>query len=403
MDAIGGIAQANKQNNQKMLDFYKNAAKQSIEALGGTTQGASNTPAATTTPSSVSPTPSAAGEILPSQKGNLKDYKKFMGYNSLNMTSKMVLDDAVQSLQKAMSDMAKIAKGVQVALSKSVDGKLGHDVQHMLIAAKSAAKKLYGSEAYNEAITKAHKYAKIIDQLPMPTEAQQKEMAALAAKQAFNKTHSFTQQTTDADRNKFKYATDKFLSDQAKADVAAIPNTLQNGKFAKTKHKNKFEQELGEGGDSFKKYSGMAYGLMKSSNKGLATKAQNIAVAVANGQMEGSKAISLLQSMDAMQKVKDYTDPKSEPPAYTGIHSDDIQGFSFAARSESGGNAYASLNGQLRQNQKLSAKNKKLMDDINKAFALPEVKAKDNLTVHAASAFADWWHVYEQGVRFDIF
>lgn len=55
MDAIGGIAQANKQNSQKMLDFYKNAAKQSIEALGGTTQGASNTPAATTIPSSVSP------------------------------------------------------------------------------------------------------------------------------------------------------------------------------------------------------------------------------------------------------------------------------------------------------------------------------------------------------------
>lgn len=330
-----------------------------------------------------------------------------MGYNSLNMTSKMVLDDAVQSLQKAMSDMnldvadmAKITKGVQVALSKSVDGKLGHDVQHMLIAAKSAAKKLYGSEAYNEAITKAHKYAKIIDQLPMPTEAQQKEMAALAAKQAeyekqqaFNKTHSFTQQTTDADRNKFKYATDKFLSDQAKADVAAIPNTLQNGKFAKTKHKNKFEQELGEGGDSFKKYSGMAYGLMKSSNKDLATKAQNIAVAVANGQMEGSKAISLLQSMDAMQKVKDYTDPKSEPPAYTSIHSDGIHNSGTfkasalppdpkAAVMQYTGNAYASLNGQLRQNQKLSAKNKKLMDDINKAFALPEVKAKDNLTVY---------------------
>lgn len=407
MDAIGGIAQATKQGNQKMLDFYKNAAKQSIEALGGTAQGASNMPAATTTPSSVSPTPSAAGEILPSQKGNLKDYKKFMGYNSLNMTSKMVLDDAVQSLQKAMSDMnldvadmAKITKGVQVALSKSVDGKLGPDVQHMLIAAKSAAKKLYGSEAYNEAITKAHKFAKIIDQLPTPTEAQQKEMAARAAKQAeyekqqaFNKTHSFTQQTTDADRNKFKYATDKFLSDQAKADVAAIPNTLQNGKFAKTKHKNKFEQELGEGGDSFKKYSGMAYGLMKSSNKDLATKAQNIAVAVANGQMEGSKAISLLQSMDAMQKVKDYTDPKSEPPAYTSIHSGDIHNSgTFKASAlppdpkvaviQYTGNAYASLNGQLRQNQKLSAKNKKLMDDINKAFALPEVKAKDNLTVY---------------------
>lgn len=344
-----------------------------IAAMSAAT--ATPTPAATTTPSSVSPTPSAAGEILPSQKGNLKDYKKFMGYNSLNMTSKMVLDDAVQSLQKAMSDMnldvadmAKITKGVQVALSKSVDGKLGPDVQHMLIAAKSAAKKLYGSEAYNEAITKAHKYAKIIDQLPMPTEAQQKEMAALAAKQAeyekqqaFNKTHSFTQQqTTDADRNKFKYATDKFLSDQAKADVAAIPNTLQNGKFAKTKHKNKFEQELGEGGGWFKKYSGMAYGLMKSSNKDLATKAQNIAVAVANGQMEGSKAISLLQSTDAMQKVKDYTDPKSEPPAYTSIHSDDIHNSGTfkasalppdpkAAVMQYTGNAYASLNGQLRR------------------------------------------------------
>ena len=139
--------------------------------------------------------------------------------------------------------------------------------------------------------------------------------------------------------------------------------------------------------------SGMAYGLMKSSNKDLATKAQNIAVAVANGQMEGSKAISLLQSMDAMQKVKDYTDPKSEPPAYTSIHSDDIHNSGTfkasalppdpkAAVMQYTGNAYASLNGQLRQNQKLSAKNKKLMDDINKAFALPEVKAKDNLTVY---------------------
>lgn len=88
MDAIGGIAQATKQGNQKMLDFYKNAAKQSIEALDGTMQGASNTPAATTTPSSVSSTPSqatsASGEILPSQKGNLKDYKNFTGYDQQN-------------------------------------------------------------------------------------------------------------------------------------------------------------------------------------------------------------------------------------------------------------------------------------------------------------------------------
>lgn len=68
----------------------------------------------------------------------------------------------------------------------------------------------------------------------------------------------------------------------------------------------------------------MAYGLMNSGNKDLATKAQNIAVAVANGQMDKRKAISLLRSMDAMQKVKDYTDPKNEPPAFTGIHNDAI-------------------------------------------------------------------------------
>lgn len=335
---LRSIAQATKQGNQKMLDFYKNAAKQSIEALGGTMQGASNTPAAATTPSSVSSTPSqatsASGEILPSQKGNLKDYKNFTGYDKLNMTSKMVLDDAVQSLQKAMSDMnldvadmAKVTKGVQTALSKSVDGKLGADVQHMLTAAKNAAKSLYGSKAYNDNMVKALKYAKQIEQQPMPAEVQQKEAAKQAEyqkQQEFKNTHSYTQQTTDADRKKFKQSTDKFLSDEARANVAAIPTTLQNGKFIKTKHKNKFEQELGEGGESFKRYSGMAYGLMNSSDKSLATKAQNIAVAVANGQMEGSEAISLLRSMDAMGKVKDYTDPKNEPPAFTSIHNDAI-------------------------------------------------------------------------------
>lgn len=411
MDAIGGIAQANKQGNQKMLDFYKNAAKQSIEALGGATPGASNTPAATTTSSSVSPAPSqapsqapsASGEILPNQKGNLKDYKNFTGYDKLSMTSKMVLDDAVQSLQKAMSDMnlddadmAKVTKGVQTALSKSVDGKLGADVQHMLTAAKNAAKSLYGSEAYNNNMVKALKYAKQIEQQSIPVEVQQKEAAKQAdyqKQQEFKNTHSYTQQTTDTDRNKFKYKTDKFLSDQAKADVAAIPSTLQNGKFAKTKHKSKFEQELGEGGDSFKKYSGMAYGLMNSSDKDLATKAQNIAVAVANGQMDGSKAISLLRSMDAMQKVKDYTGPKNEPPAFTSIHNNAVHNsgaFNASALPQSirkaikqyTGPAYAQINGQLRAGEKLRKANQDVVNKLNEAFAQPEVKAKENFTVY---------------------
>lgn len=414
MDAIGGIAQATKQGNQKMLDFYKNAAKQSIEALGGTVQGASNTPAATTTLSSVSSTPSqapstpsqapsASGEILPSQKGNLKDYKNFTGYDKLNMTSKMVLDDAVQSLQKAMSDMnldvadmAKVTKGVQTALSKSVDGKLGADVQHMLTAAKNAAKSLYGSKAYNDNMVKAFKYAKQIEQQPTPAEVQQKEAAKQAEyqkQQEFKNTPSYTQQTTDADRNKFDYAMKKFLTDEAKADVAAIPNTLQNGKFLKTKHKNKFEQELGEGGESYKKYSGMAYGLMNSSDKNLATKAQNIAMAVANGQMDGSKAISLLRSMDAMGKVKDYTDPKNEPPAFTSIHNDAVHNTGvFKASSlsqpiknaikEYTGPAYAQINGTLRTGKKLGKANQDVVNKLNEAFAQPEVKAKENFTVY---------------------
>lgn len=230
-----------------------------------------------------------------------------------------------------VADMAKVTKGIQEALSKSVEGKLGAGVQHMLTAAKNAAKSLYGSKAYNDNMVKALKYAKQIEQQPTPAEMAQKETTAKAKKQAqqkkqqeFNNSHSYTQQTTDADRNKFKQSTDKFLSDEARANVAAIPNTLQNGKFSKTKHKSAFEQELGEGGESFKKYSGMAYGLMNSSDKSLVTKAQNIAVAVANGQMDGSEAISLLRSMDAMGKVKDYTDPKNEPPAFTSIHNDAI-------------------------------------------------------------------------------
>ena len=407
MDAIGGIAQATKQGNQKMLDFYKNAAKQSIEALGGTVQGASNTPAATTTPSSVSSTPSqatsASGEILPSQKGNLKDYKNFTGYDKLNMTSKMVLDDAVQSLQKAMSDMnldvadmAKVTKGVQTALSKSVDGKLGADVQHMLTAAKNAAKSLYGSKAYNDNMVKALKYAKQIEQQPMPAEVQQKEAAKQAEyqkQQEFKNTHSYTQQTTDADRKKFKQSADKFLSDEARANVAAIPTTLQNGKFIKTKHKNKFEQELGEGGESFKRYSGMAYGLMNSSDKSLATKAQNIAVAVANGQMEGSEAISLLRSMDAMGKVKDYTDPKNEPPAFTSIYNDAIHDsgvFKASSLSQSiknaikeyTGPAYAQINGALRTGKKLGSNKQNVVNKLNEAFAQPEAKANENFTVY---------------------
>ena len=422
MDAIGGIAQATKQGNQKMLDFYKNAAKQSIEALGGTVQGASNTPAATTTPSSVSSTPSqatsASGEILPSQKGNLKDYKNFTGYDKLNMTSKMVLDDAVQSLQKAMSDMnldvadmAKVTKGVQTALSKSVDGKLGADVQHMLTAAKNAAKSLYGSKAYNGNMVKALKYAKQIEQQPMPAEVQQKEAAKQAEYQAeyqkqqeFKNTHSYTQRTTDADRKKFKQSADKFLSDEARANVAAIPTTLQNGKFIKTKHKNKFEQELGEGGESFKRYSGMAYGLMNSSDKSLATKAQNIAVAVANGQMEGSEAISLLRSMDAMGKVKDYTDPKNEPPAFTSIYNDAIHDsgvFKASSLSQSiknaikeyTGPAYAQINGALRTGKKLGSNKQNVVNKLNEAFAQPEAKANENFTVYRGITSSQLQHL----------
>lgn len=418
MDAIGGIAQATKQGNQKMLDFYKNAAKQSIEALGGTVQGASNTPAATTTPSSVSSTPSqatsASGEILPSQKGNLKDYKNFTGYDKLNMTSKMVLDDAVQSLQKAMSDMnldvadmAKVTKGVQTALSKSVDGKLGADVQHMLTAAKNAAKSLYGSKAYNDNMVKALKYAKQIEQQPMPAEVQQKEAAKQAEyqkQQEFKNTHSYTQQTTDADRKKFKQSADKFLSDEARANVAAIPTTLQNGKFIKTKHKNKFEQELGEGGESFKRYSGMAYGLMNSSGKSLATKAQNIAVAVANGQMEGSEAISLLRSMDAMGKVKDYTDPKNEPPAFTSIYNDAIHDsgvFKASSLSQSiknaikeyTGPAYAQINGALRTGKKLGSNKQNVVNKLNEAFAQPEAKANENFTVYRGITSSQLQHL----------
>lgn len=418
MDAIGGIAQATKQGNQKMLDFYKNAAKQSIEALGGTVQGASNTPAATTTPSSVSSTPSqatsASGEILPSQKGNLKDYKNFTGYDKLNMTSKMVLDDAVQSLQKAMSDMnldvadmAKVTKGVQTALSKSVDGKLGADVQHMLTAAKNAAKSLYGSKAYNDNMVKALKYAKQIEQQPMPAEVQQKEAAKQAEyqkQQEFKNTHSYTQQTTDADRKKFKQSADKFLSDEARANVAAIPTTLQNGKFIKTKHKNKFEQELGEGGESFKRYSGMAYGLMNSSDKSLATKAQNIAVAVANGQMEGSEAISLLRSMNAMGKVKDYTDPKNEPPAFTSIYNDAIHDsgvFKASSLSQSiknaikeyTGPAYAQINGALRTGKKLGSNKQNVVNKLNEAFAQPEAKANENFTVYRGITSSQLQHL----------
>jgi hypothetical protein len=380
--------------------------------------GASNTPAATTTPSSVSSTPSqatsASGEILPSQKGNLKDYKNFTGYDKLNMTSKMVLDDAVQSLQKAMSDMnldvadmAKVTKGVQTALSKSVDGKLGADVQHMLTAAKNAAKSLYGSKAYNDNMVKALKYAKQIEQQPMPAEVQQKEAAKQAEyqkQQEFKNTHSYTQQTTDADRKKFKQSTDKFLSDEARANVAAIPTTLQNGKFIKTKHKNKFEQELGEGGESFKRYSGMAYGLMNSSDKSLAIKAQNIAVAVANGQMEGSEAISLLRSMDAMGKVKDYTDPKNEPPAFTSIHNDAIHDsgvFKASSLSQSiknaikeyTGPAYAQINGALRTGKKLGSNKQNVVNKLNEAFARPEVKAKENFTVYRGITSSQLQHL----------
>lgn len=420
MDAVDGIIAAKKQGNQKMLDFYKYAAGQSIKALGGTVPGASNTPAATTTPSSVSPTPSASsassasGEILPSQKGNLKDYKKFTGYDKLNMTSKMTLDDAVQSLQKAMSDMnidvadmAKVTKGLQIALSKSVDGKLGPDVQHMLKAAKNAVKSLYGSQAYNDNLAKAFKYAKQIEQQPTPAEVKQKEAAAQAEYQKqleFKNTHSFTQQTTEAGRKIFDNAMNKFLTDDAKADVAAIPNTLQNGKFTKTKHKSKFESQLGEGEGHAKKISGMAYGLMNGSDKDIAIKAQNIAVAVANGQMDKDKAASLLRSMDAMQKVKDYTDPKNEPPAFTSIHNDAIHNSGVfksstlpeplkKAITRYTGQAYASLNHALRTNKKMSKSTQDIANKLNEAFAQPEAKAKENFTVYRGISSTQLQHL----------
>lgn len=404
-EILGGMG--SKFNGLKMKDVKE--ANKKLKQKNERAKGES--PELHNAPSSVSPAPSASGEILPSQKGNLKDYKNFTGYDKLNMTSKMILDDAVQSLQKAMSDMnlddadmAKVTKGVQTALSKSVDGKLGADVQHMLTAAKNAAKSLYGSEAYNNNMVKALKYAKQIEQQPIPVE--------VAKQQEFKNTHSYTQQTTDADRNKFKYKTDKFLSDQAKAEVAAIPSTLQNGKFAKTKHKSKFEQELGEGGDSFKKYSGMAYGLMNSSDKDLATKAQNIAVAVANGQMDGSKAISLLRSMDAMQKVKDYTDPKNEPPAFTSIHNDAVHNsgaFNASALPQSirkaitqyTGPAYAQINGQLRAGEKLRKANQDVVNKLNEAFAQPEVKAKENFTVYRGITSTQLQHLTMGGMMTD--
>lgn len=357
------------------------------------------------------PTPPNQPKPSKSETSQFEGYDKLSSLNASEIDkhakvineSKATPEDKafmMDALRQATSYMAE--NGMDAAAAKVLSGINGVWVASSnpdaLKKAKDALSGLLGEmNATVELVNAGGTYASKQEaaQPVQPTQPAQPaaKQAEYEKQQAFNKTHSFTQQTTDADRNKFKYATDKFLSDQAKADVAAIPNTLQNGKFAKTKHKNKFEQELGEGGDSFKKYSGMAYGLMKSSNKDLATKAQNIAVAVANGQMEGSKAISLLQSMDAMQKVKDYTDPKSEPPAYTSIHSDDIHNSgTFKASAlppdpkvavmQYTGNAYASLNGQLRQNQKLSAKNKKLMDDINKTFALPEVKAKDNLTVY---------------------
>lgn len=277
----------------------------------------------------------------------------------------------------------------------------------MLTAAKNAAKSLYRSKAYNDNMVKALKYAKQIEQQPMPAEVQQKEAAKQAEyqkQQEFKNTHSYTQQTTDADRKKFKQSTDKFLSDEARANVAAIPTMLQNGKFIKTKHKNKFEQELGEGGESFKRYSGMAYGLMNSSDKSLATKAQNIAVAVANGQMEGSEAISLLRSMDAMGKVKDYTDPKNEPPAFTSIHNDAIHDsgvFKASSLSQSiknaikeyTGPAYAQINGALRTGKKLGSNKQNVVNKLNEAFAQPEVKAKENFTVYRGITSSQLQHL----------
>jgi hypothetical protein len=143
---------------------------------------------------------------------------------------------------------------------------------------------------------------------------------------------------------------------------------------------------------------------MNSSDKSLATKAQNIAVAVANGQMEGSEAISLLRSMDAMGKVKDYTDPKNEPPAFTSIHNDAIHDsgvFKASSLSQSiknaikeyTGPAYAQINGVLRTGKKLGSNKQNVVNKLNEAFAQPEVKAKENFTVYRGITSSQLQHL----------
>lgn len=326
------------------------------------------------------PIPSAAANApaIPGDYKNSPDFKKLTpdAQTMVNQTAahikKLPLAKMAEHGPALYEELDKVIKELANNGSK-FDSKVSEMVTNLNIAAMSAA-----------------------TATPTPAEVQQKEAAKQAEyqkQQEFKNTHSYTQQTTDADRNKFDYAMKKFLTDEAKADVAAIPNTLQNGKFLKTKHKNKFEQELGEGGESYKKYSGMAYGLMNSSDKNLATKAQNIAMAVANGQMDGSKAISLLRSMDAMGKVKDYTDPKNEPPAFTSIHNDAVHNTGvFKASSlsqpiknaikEYTGPAYAQINGTLRTGKKLGKANQDMVNKLNEAFAQPEVKAKENFTVY---------------------
>lgn len=337
------------------------------------------------------PIPSAAANApaIPGDYKNSPDFKKLTpgAQTMVNQTAahikKLPLAKMAEHGPALYEELDKVIKELANNGSK-FDSKVSEMVTNLNIAAMSAA-----------------------TATPMPAEVQQKEAAKQAEyqkQQEFKNTHSYTQQTTDADRKKFKQSADKFLSDEARVNVAAIPTTLQNGKFIKTKHKNKFEQELGEGGESFKRYSGMAYGLMNSSDKSLATKAQNIAVAVANGQMEGSEAISLLRSMDAMGKVKDYTDPKNEPPAFTSIYNDAIHDsgvFKASSLSQSiknaikeyTGPAYVQINGALRTGKKLGSNKQNVVNKLNEAFAQPEAKANENFTVYRGITSSQLQHL----------
>lgn len=352
------------------------------------------------------PIPSAA----PNAPAIPGDYKNSPDFKKLTPDAQAMVNQTAAHIKKLpLAKMAEHGPALYEELDKVIkeladngskfDSKVSEMVTNLNIAAMSAATATPtppNQPKPSKSEVKALKYAKQIEQQPTPAEVQQKEAAKQAEyqkQQEFKNTPSYTQQTTDVDRNKFDFATKKFLTDEAKADVTAIPNTLQNGKFLKTKHKNKFEQQLGEGGESYKKYSGMAYGLMNSSDKDLATKAQNIAVAVANGQMYGSKAISLLRSMDAMGKVKDYADPKNEPPAFTSIHNDVVHNIGVfkastlpqpirTAIKQYTGPAYAQINGTLRTGKKLSKANQDVVNKLNEAFAQPEAKANENFTVY---------------------